>query len=374
MPEIAVVHIVLLALMLVVGVVVGWTARSVRCGKEKSAINVGWHEQLSAQRNEHDRLAEQNKSLMEQVSQYQASITDAKLRAKELSGALKETFERRDELQRQIKDIRSNLEVAVTQRDRLQSDMASRGASGDAAASAIRDRDEKIFRLSRELEGWQNRLPPLIDKYRIRNEEALQLEVDLADAREQISSLETMVGSDQTRVEPVDPNALTDGMDASNDSHDDSRDQRVDEQQTRGEKPVVELDGEEDGQPMESLIENLQVSATNELLDDLDDLADVLGDGAAAAEFAEESVDVTTGSGSDGEMRDDLEQIKGVGPAIAKTLNEMGIFCFDQIAEISEYDVDRVAQRLKGFRTRIYREDWIGQARDLQRRKTDDWR
>ena len=27
-------------------------------------------------------------------------------------------------------------------------------------------------------------------------------------------------------------------------------------------------------------------------------------------------------------------------------------------------DIDRVAQRLKGFRSRIYREDWIGQARD----------
>jgi len=43
----------------------------------------------------------------------------------------------------------------------------------------------------------------------------------------------------------------------------------------------------------------------------------------------------------------------------------MGIVRFEQIAEMSEYDIDRVAQRLKGFRSRIYREDWIGQARDL---------
>lgn len=292
MPEIAAIHIVLLALMLVGGIVVGWLARSGRCGREKTAINVGWHEQLSAKRNEHDRLAGQNKSLMEQVSQYMASNTDAKLRAKELSDALKETFERRDELQRQIKDIRSNLEVAVTQRDRLQSDMASKGARGNAATKAIRERDEKIFRLSRELEDWQNRLPPLVERFRIRDEEARQLEADLADARERINSLETMVGSDQTRVEPVDPNALTDGMDASNDS---------------------------------------------------DDV-----------------------------LRDDLKQVKGIGPAIEKTLNEMGILRFNQIAEMSEYDIDRVAQRLKGFRSRIYREDWIGQARDLQRRKTDD--
>ena len=57
--------------------------------------------------------------------------------------------------------------------------------------------------------------------------------------------------------------------------------------------------------------------------------------------------------------------IKGVGPAIEKTLNEMGIFSFQQIADMSEYDIDRVARRLKGFHSRIQREDWIGQARML---------
>jgi predicted flap endonuclease-1-like 5' DNA nuclease len=66
---------------------------------------------------------------------------------------------------------------------------------------------------------------------------------------------------------------------------------------------------------------------------------------------------------------DDLQLIKGVGPAIEKTLNEMGIRRFDQIAQMSEYDIDRVANRLKGFRSRIYREDWIGQARDLYDQK-----
>ena len=63
--------------------------------------------------------------------------------------------------------------------------------------------------------------------------------------------------------------------------------------------------------------------------------------------------------------RDDLQMIKGVGPAIEKTLNELGIFRFRQIADMSEYDIDRVARKLKGFHSRIYREDWIGQAREL---------
>ena len=70
--------------------------------------------------------------------------------------------------------------------------------------------------------------------------------------------------------------------------------------------------------------------------------------------------------GNIGAASDNLKLIKGVGPAIEKTLNEMGIFRFNQIAEMSEYDIDRIARRLKGFHSRIYREDWIGQARDLQ--------
>ena len=77
-----------------------------------------------------------------------------------------------------------------------------------------------------------------------------------------------------------------------------------------------------------------------------------------------DSNDVSTG-------RDDLKMIKGIGRAIEKTLNDCGIHLFHQIAEISEYDIDRVAHRLKGFRSRIYREDWIGQARHLQNNKAN---
>ena len=73
--------------------------------------------------------------------------------------------------------------------------------------------------------------------------------------------------------------------------------------------------------------------------------------------------------GPDGDARDNLKEIKGVGPAIEKTLNEMGICRFDQIAEMSEYEINRIASKLRGFRSRIYREDWIGQARDLHDRK-----
>jgi len=316
MPEITVTHIALLAGALIIGVILGWIVRGNRTIGEKTAINAGWQEQLEAQRNEHERLMEQNKSLMEQNGQFQASNKDAKMRASELSGALKETFERRDELQRQIKDIRANLEVAVTQRDQLQSDIASRVSKADNESASTKDRDDKIFNLSRELENWQDRLPPLIERYQKRNAEAEALEKELAVARERIIALESMLSSDETRVEPVDPEAMTDGFDASNDPVEETS------------SVVVEIDEAEVQENVDSLL--------------------------------------------NGDARDNLKLIKGVGPAIEKTLNEMGILRFSQIAEMSEYDIDRVAHRMKGFRSRIYREDWIGQARDLHDQKTSD--
>ena len=86
---------------------------------------------------------------------------------------------------------------------------------------------------------------------------------------------------------------------------------------------------------------------------------EALGDDLDASN---EPIDEITGEHN---SRDNLKLIKGVGPAIEKTLNELGIFRFSQIAEMSEYDIDRVANRLKGFRSRIHREDWMGQAREL---------
>lgn len=395
MPEITVTHIAILALALCVGVIAGWVARAGRCAKEKSAINVGWHEQLSAQRTEHDRLGSQNKSLMEQISQYQASNTDGKLRAKELSDALKEAFARRDELQRQIKDIRGNLESAVTERNQLRSDMHSNTTDADI----LKEKDDRIATLSRELESWKDRLPPLIERYQSRNQEALQLEADLATAREQIRALETMVGSDQTRVEPVDPDALRDGMDASNDSLDADLSEESDallqeaiagpdnevgeantlagsnDDEASGSHEVSALQSDEssdDNDPLDTLFDDFHETETNQLLDDLDDLKNDLEHDVIATEVSDDAINAAAELRPNGEYRDNLKLIKGVGPAIEKTLNEMGIARFDQIAEMSEYDIDRIAKRLKGFRSRIYREDWIGQARELHSQKADD--
>ncbi|SNZ06275.1 endonuclease [Cohaesibacter gelatinilyticus] len=61
---------------------------------------------------------------------------------------------------------------------------------------------------------------------------------------------------------------------------------------------------------------------------------------------------------------DDLKQIKGVGKVIEGKLNGLGIYHFDQIANLSRKEINWITTFLS-FKGRIDREDWIGQARIL---------
>ena len=61
---------------------------------------------------------------------------------------------------------------------------------------------------------------------------------------------------------------------------------------------------------------------------------------------------------------DDLKLLKGVGPKLEQTLNELGFFHFDQVASWTEAEVAWVDARLK-FKGRIERDGWIEQARKL---------
>jgi len=66
--------------------------------------------------------------------------------------------------------------------------------------------------------------------------------------------------------------------------------------------------------------------------------------------------------------KDDLGQIKGVGPAIESALNGLGIYHYDQVADWDQKAVVWVENHF-GFKGRVTRERWQEQARDLGRRR-----
>jgi predicted flap endonuclease-1-like 5' DNA nuclease len=61
--------------------------------------------------------------------------------------------------------------------------------------------------------------------------------------------------------------------------------------------------------------------------------------------------------------KDNLTDIKGIGPFIEKRLNMLGIYTFKQLSELTPELVDRVGNAIEFFPGRIQRENWIGQAR-----------
>jgi predicted flap endonuclease-1-like 5' DNA nuclease len=74
--------------------------------------------------------------------------------------------------------------------------------------------------------------------------------------------------------------------------------------------------------------------------------------------------DSTRGSGRGAGGIDDLKRIRGIGILIEKKLNSLGITQYEQVANWTGADIERIS-RLLDFKGRIEREHWIEQARIL---------
>ena len=65
--------------------------------------------------------------------------------------------------------------------------------------------------------------------------------------------------------------------------------------------------------------------------------------------------------------RDDLQQLRGVGPTIEKRMNGYGITAFGQLAALSEDEVEELAHAIRVSPGRILRDEWVGAAANLDR-------
>lgn len=67
--------------------------------------------------------------------------------------------------------------------------------------------------------------------------------------------------------------------------------------------------------------------------------------------------------------RDDLQEIKGVGPVLEKMLHKTGIYYFKQVALLDKKGVAELDGQLPQFSGRIKRDMWVQQAKTLHRAK-----
>ena len=83
--------------------------------------------------------------------------------------------------------------------------------------------------------------------------------------------------------------------------------------------------------------------------------------GAAGVAVAAAAQDAAEGA----DDRDDLTRIKGLGPKLATTLNELGVTRIEQIAAWTDADIERIDAQLGRFQGRIRRDAWVEQAQLL---------
>ena len=70
--------------------------------------------------------------------------------------------------------------------------------------------------------------------------------------------------------------------------------------------------------------------------------------------------------GDAGGAKDDLKLISGVGPKYESTLNEIGIYTFNQVSKMTPEAIKAVEEITNYFPGRIERDDWISQANNLK--------
>ena len=65
--------------------------------------------------------------------------------------------------------------------------------------------------------------------------------------------------------------------------------------------------------------------------------------------------------------RDDLQRIRGIGPALEKKLNELGVQSFAQIAAWTDREIDQFEEKLPKVQRSVRRDEWVKQATELAR-------
>lgn len=85
----------------------------------------------------------------------------------------------------------------------------------------------------------------------------------------------------------------------------------------------------------------------------------------ANAEKAKQKVRQRMAASAGSGGKDDLKLISGVGPALEKKLNDLGIFTFKQVSEFDADMVGTVNDAIEFFPGRVQRDDWVGQAKKL---------
>jgi len=89
----------------------------------------------------------------------------------------------------------------------------------------------------------------------------------------------------------------------------------------------------------------------------------------SSADTGDQANDLLASLGSfnpETDKADDLKKIKGIGPHMEATLNQIGIYTFDQVSKMTAREYDMLDKLTGNFPGRAQRDDWAGQAQNFK--------
>ena len=194
-PPIMIIGLALLSAL--AGGLLGWYLHAERHRRQRLTTAATWQEKLQVEELAKERLRKQIRSLAGRLDAARGAEREARQRHARTERELAGVAATADEASSALTDCRVALAATNRKRDELHAQLQRLLTRSRELMAASRAKDEKIFTLSRELESWQERLPPLVYRFREKAAEATAahraLDMERARARELEDTLRTRI-------------------------------------------------------------------------------------------------------------------------------------------------------------------------------------
>ena len=126
------------------------------------------------------------------------------------------------------------------------------------------------------------------------------------------------------------------------------------------------------GQPLHPPIENsAQMTYREEVPERVEEVVEKIEDEVTdtSTDIEAKADDLLASLGTfnpETDKADDLKKIKGIGPQMEATLNQIGIYTFDQVSKMTPREYDMLDKLTGSFPGRAQRDDWAGQANNFK--------
>lgn len=391
-----------------VGGLVSWTVRGKQSSQQLDKLGHDW-------KGRHDQAVSQNKQLKAEIAKLRQSVEAAKKIVEKNIIAVNQSKTEIVSLKERQNALQKNLFVVGAERDELKKKMSNQSSVGDAARQRIAElqseigKNEQVYKV--KLEAGAEERKALQRKVEDARSEQKSLNNLLNSAREEYQSVSKLLAGAQAKLETLaglDKKVIALEADNAQLKHDASLAAQRSESLKRelGELNALKEQNKELVQclkSMENRCKQYEEDARRyrnqyeESEKESDTLRFKMGDiernfhqmrqadankknagnGKAAPAAKPQSKAASASAAEFGMPKpkgeaDDLTQIIGIGKVFERTLHDMGIWYFRQIAAFGPGDIARINSELKEFKGRIEHDDWIGQAKELHYKKYGD--